>query len=268
MANQISYDSKIKQKRGLGIGKNYKPWYRVGEKNQTFSGQKSKGNGHRIKGLKTKRSHHLLSSAELKVFMVLDLNPNVSDIREQFPLLDLDLIKKISKELGIKYPNHVDNHVLTSDFLVDFKNGDRKAITYKPISALTMRQLELFQLEKSYWESLKIDWELITDKDIPTSNTLMMNYADIHYSVSSFNRKDFTLSDVQKFYSHLLSIYAGNKELGITSYCHKTDSDLDFENGLSLRILKVLLGRKIVSADLNENIFSDESKLNSTMPCV
>lgn len=263
MANHISYDSKIKQKRGKGVGKNYKPWYKVGEVNQAFPGQKSRGNGHRINGLKSKRVHHLLSDAELMVFMVLDLNRDVSDIREQFPLLDIELAKRIATELGIKYPNHTENHILTSDFFIEFKNGEKKVITVKPISKINKRQLELFQIERVYWQKLGIGWELMTDKDIPTNKTLLMNYGDIYYSVSSFNNKEFELSDIQNFYTNLITTYEEYGGLGIVDYCNKTDSEMNFEPGLSLRILKVLLGRKIIQADLNESIFANQSKLNS-----
>ena len=263
MANLISYDSKIKQKRGKGVGKNYKPWYKVGETNQSIPGQKSRGNGHKVKGLKSKRVHHLLSASEFMVFMVLDLNPNVSDIREQFPLLDLELAKKISTELGIKYPNHTDNHILTSDFFIEFKNGEKKVITVKPISNINKRQLELFQIERAYWGKLGINWELMTDKDIANNKVLLMNYRDIYYSVSSFNNKEFELSDIQNFYTNLMTTYEDHIELGIVDYCLKTDSDMNFEPGLSLRILKVLIGRKIIQADLNESLFSNQSKLNS-----
>jgi len=118
----------------------------------TFETQKSRGNGHRIKGLKTKRIHHLLSNYERMVFIVLDLNPKIADIREQFPLLDIELARKISSELGIAYPTQSDNHILTSDFFVDFKDGHKEVITVKPISNINLRQLELFQVERSYWQ--------------------------------------------------------------------------------------------------------------------
>lgn len=263
MANHISYETKIQQNRGKGNGENYQPWFRVGEKNQSINGQKSRGNGHRIKGLKSKRSHHLLSDAELMIFMVLDLNPQIIDIREQFPLLDIATAKTISNELGVKYPNHSENHILTSDFFIDFKNGEQKAITYKPLSNISRRQLELFQIEKSYWEKLGISWELMTDRDIPSQKTYLKNYADIYYSVSSFNSGDISFSEVKKFYSHLSATCQSKENLGVVNYCHKTDRDLNFEEGLSLRILKVLLGRQIISSDLKTNLFSNQMKLNS-----
>jgi hypothetical protein len=263
LANHISYESKIKQKRGQGAGKNYKPWYRVGEKNSNAHGQKSRGNGHCIKGLKTKRSHHLLSNFELMIFMVFDLNSEIADIREQFPLLDIDLAKKNSNELGIKYPNHTENHVLTSDFFIDFKDGKQKAITFKPISNLNDRQLQLFQIEKSYWESLGIQWELMTDMDIPSEKIFLQNYADIYYSVSSFHNKDFSISKVQDFYSHLSLNYQRCEHVGIVNYCLQADQDLSFDTGLSLRILKVLLGRQIIKSDLKKNLFSNQIELNS-----
>jgi hypothetical protein len=65
----------IKEGRGAGKGKDYKPWLTV-----------SVGRSHRIFGHKSKRTHHLLSDLELAVFLLLEWHPDTEDIREQFPL--------------------------------------------------------------------------------------------------------------------------------------------------------------------------------------
>lgn len=134
--------------------------------------------------------------------MIFDLNPEINDIREQYPLLDLAKSKKIAKELGIKYPNPAPNHVLTSDFFLEYKNGKVQAITFKPLSNINARQRELFQIEKTYWEREGIMWKLMTEKDIPRDNIILKNYADLHYSVSSFVNGDFSIDQIQEFYSY------------------------------------------------------------------
>ena len=75
---------RIKEGRSLGEGQNYKPWI------QTWD-VSSLGRSHRIFGNRSRRLHHLLSDLELAIFLTLDWQHSVSDIREQFPLRAADL---------------------------------------------------------------------------------------------------------------------------------------------------------------------------------
>jgi len=70
---------RIKEGRGQGVGKKYRPWLYVQE-------VPSEGRSHRIYSHKTDRIHHLLSDLELAVFLVLEWTHSIADIREQFPL--------------------------------------------------------------------------------------------------------------------------------------------------------------------------------------
>ena len=69
----------IKDGRGNGELASYKPWLTVRDLS-------SRGRSHRVYGHKTKRTHHLLSDLELAIFLILEWNPLIQDIREQFPL--------------------------------------------------------------------------------------------------------------------------------------------------------------------------------------
>lgn len=263
MGKFVSYETKIKQRRGYGDGQDYVPWIKVGEKaSQNYSGSKSRGNGHKILGLKTKRIHHLLSNYEKLIFIILDLNPEIKDIKEQFPLNDIARSKRIAKELGIKYPSPAPNHLLTSDFKIEYKSGKVEVITFKPLSNINDRQNELFQVEKTYWEQEKVSWRLMTDRDIPRNHIMLKNFADIHYSISSFINNDFSVEDIQRFYSHLYSNGLISKNTGVVDFCNQADEYLGFESGLGLRIFKVLIGRRIIHAEIKENIFSNEIMLN------
>ena len=75
----------------------------------------------RVKGKTTGRIHHLLSNQELWYFYLLDWSEKAMDIREQFPLLELEEAIKIADSLGIRYPYDKKSgfpYVLTSDFLI------------------------------------------------------------------------------------------------------------------------------------------------------
>ncbi len=264
MPPPISYERKLNEGRGEGAGKNYKPWYEVGEK-VVFPGiknQKGRGNGNRVPGLKTKRVHHLLSDHEKLLFMTFDLNPDVADIREQFPLKDIDLARKIAVELGIKYPSHVENHILTSDFFLDFKNGHKEVITFKPLANITPRQLELFQIERSYWENQGVPWKLMTEKGIPNNQTYLKNFLDVYRSVSAFHDGDFQIDQIKDFYFYLESKCHLKNVLGIVDFCKQADKDLGYQEDVCLRMLKILRGKRLIEMDLNLNVFSNELSLD------
>ncbi|CAB1277623.1 hypothetical protein [Candidatus Nitrosacidococcus tergens] len=95
-----------------GNGKDYIPWLTVQE---ILSSSQS----NRICFHKTGRIHHLLSDLELAIFLSLEWENSMLDIREQFPLLPSDT-KQIALDSGIKHPaiRGVDQVMLT-DFLVD-----------------------------------------------------------------------------------------------------------------------------------------------------
>ncbi len=263
MARPVKYETKLRQNRGSGNGKDYRPWYEVGENIPTIPGSKKRGNGHRIKGLKIGRVHHLLSNYERFLFVLFDLHPEIKDIREQFPLIELDVARSISKELGIQYPSHTENHILTSDFLLDFKNGSQQIITFKPISHLTKRQLELFQIEKVYWERKGIDWKLSTDLEIPKNKEYLKNLLDIYQAAVQFKEKDLLIEEVREFYDFLISDKNKFNSYGLIEFCILSDDECGFESGVSLRVLKLLIAKRILSFNIKEMKFSNEYSIES-----
>ena len=65
MATEHQQKRWIKEGRGQGNLKDYKPWI-------TIRDVSSKGRSHRVFGHTTKRTHHLLSDLELAIFLLLD----------------------------------------------------------------------------------------------------------------------------------------------------------------------------------------------------
>ena len=107
---QAKFERYLKEGRGQGTGKDYVPWLKI----QDFPSQ---GRSHRIPGWKTNRVHHLLSDLEKRTFYLFEWSDAVIDIREQYPLLDLDLAMRIADEMNIKYPEepeHQAPYVLTT----------------------------------------------------------------------------------------------------------------------------------------------------------
>lgn len=98
--------------RGQGRLASYIPWL--------DSDFYSQCRTHKVWGRKTGRIHQLLSDGEHAAFLLLQRDPKVVDIREQYPL-DRDLTRKIAKGLGIRHPVYPGTNVpvvMTLDFLV------------------------------------------------------------------------------------------------------------------------------------------------------
>ncbi|WP_249930994.1 TnsA endonuclease N-terminal domain-containing protein [Paenibacillus polymyxa] len=94
------------------------------------------------------------------------------DIREQFPLLPLDKTLYIAQKLGIKHPTDPKNKlpiIMTTDMLLTVKQEESiKFIAHsiKPSNKLTKRVVEKLQIEKEFFKDQKIEWALITERQI------------------------------------------------------------------------------------------------------
>ena len=155
--NQTRYEAYLKSGRGRGRGQgegvDYLPWISIHD----FS---SKGLSSRVYGHKSRRIHHFLSWNELYFFYILEWSDKVLDIREQFPLLDMELAIDVAQRAGVKYPRNNASgfpYLLTCDFMITTENG-LKARTIKSISDLkNKRTLEKLEIERRYWNELGID---------------------------------------------------------------------------------------------------------------
>lgn len=171
-----------KEGRGQGAGKNYKPWF-------TAKQVSSRGNTHRPKGITTGREHLFLSDWEYYYFLLLDWSDVVSDIREQFPLLEITETMEIAQELGVDHPidpKKNDLKVMTTDIYWDRSDGSQFAVSFKPFKLITEREIEKMEIERIYWQRRNVTWELITEHDVP------MNYAkNIDYVHSTYDLTDY-----------------------------------------------------------------------------
>ena len=145
--------------RGTGSGYDYMPQILTHD----FP---SKGKVARVFGYTTGRIHHLLSQLEKSLFLCLDFDPAVTDIREQFPL-DLRNTLLIAAELGYKHPESNGwPFVMTSDFYY-CSNGIWQAVAVKPSAeACKKRVAEKLEIERVYWEREGINWRVMTELDI------------------------------------------------------------------------------------------------------
>src|SRR5450830_1002799 len=170
---QSDIDRHIEKGFGQGSQELYVPWLRVQD-------VPSHGRSRKVHGVKVDRLHHLLSDLEYGYLLVAEFSPEVLDIREQFPLLPVPTLQSIAHALSIRYPVYPGTKVpfvMTTDFLLTIKQPDgstrlaARTIKYteslKPSKGLE-RTLEKFQIERAYWNDRGVDWNIVTEKDLPT----------------------------------------------------------------------------------------------------
>ena len=227
-----------KDKRGEGHFDSYKPWIKIQD-------VASLGLATRIKGTKTGRLHHFLSTLELDYFYLLDWSEEVLDIREQYPL-DISETKALAKECYIAHPplSQPDKPiVMTTDFLITLRQpiGTKEiARTIKYSKDLgNKRVLEKFEIERLYWQERKIDWGIVTELDI--NKTLIKNikwlyrHREIESLPDSINSRQ-----ISKLSNYMFSSVS-NKGLALKSITENCDKKFSLSPGSSLALVRYLL---------------------------
>lgn len=230
----------IKEGRGRGTGKEYKPWLTVRD-------VPSEGRSHRIFGHITHRTHHFFSDLELATFLLLQWRNLTIDIREQFPL-DIAVTKRLCEEAGIKHPEHGGvPQFMSSDFLVNTSdpNNHTFAIQVKTSSALKeARTIEKLEIERRYWLEKEIPWYLVTEKEIPVE---VFRNIDWLYSLQV---QEFSLEEESRFLEFFSIRLEQNTSLTIIDLCKQLDSAYHLELGESLYQIRALLARRYFHFDI------------------
>lgn len=232
----------IKEGRGKGHGQDYQPWLTVRD-------LPSRGRSHRVMGHLTHRTHHLLSDLELAAFYLLEWNPAVSDIREQFPLRAEDTLL-LAEEANIRHPE-IGGHtqIMSTDFIVDFtgSSGPKQlAIQVKSSSdMIDPRTVEKLELERRYWQKKGIPWCLITEKQIPA--TVVTNL-ELLYSARGQSEKLEVLFDGLPIYHEFLTAHPNTR---LPDIAMLVDASYSLEPGTSLSRLRALMALRALTFDVS-----------------
>ncbi|MEG0774393.1 TnsA endonuclease C-terminal domain-containing protein [Clostridium sp.] len=224
--------------------------YTPGIKIQDFS---TKGRVSRIKGKTTNRIHHLISDLETNLFYLLDFEDKVTDIKEHYPLLDLEEV--VSDLSNIRLDKFKDKktgeqYIFTTTFVVRLKG-----ISEEKYLALSVRNetelyrdllLEKLEVERRYWQTKEINWTIITNKDIPMAKVnnikwLYMGDVDIEYEKERYV-KEVILSKIAK------------KKYSVKELLSNTDNELLLPIGTSLVVFKKMIINEEILADLYKPI--------------
>jgi hypothetical protein len=247
----------LKEGRGQGEGKEYKPWL-------TIQDRPSLGRVSRVYWHKTQRIYHFFSDNETRMFYLLAWENEVTDIREFYPLLNMAEI--IKDKRGIELDKFKDKetgtpYVFTTTFLVTYKDENSKdhyiARSVKSSYELEKKYvIEKFEVERRYWESKGIDWGIITQKDIPVVNA--QNIEWVYSSITDQGMPETSKDELSQLLLHNLD---GNSSK-IRNITSRFDNDYNFDPGTGLFLFKYLIATKriIVNMDekININLHADE----------
>ncbi|MDJ0742536.1 MAG: TnsA endonuclease N-terminal domain-containing protein [Xenococcaceae cyanobacterium MO_167.B27] len=207
-----------------------------------------------------------MSDWELRFFYLLEWSDAVKDIREQYPLLDLDLAMGIADETGIEYPKDKKSgtpYVLTTDFMLTVKQGKKLvqiARTVKLAKDLDKKRvLEKLQLEKHYWNRQNIDWAIVTEQEI--SKILADNIKWVHPAYK-WELTDETNNGNCYYLSNLLKNRLINKKNKISTITQALDREMGISSGTSLSLFKHLVARKEIIVDMLGEKLSSSSSSN------
>lgn len=241
-----NFQRKMKEKRGKGEGSEYTPYFEVHE-------VPSAGRSLRVKGCKTGRIHHLLSDLESNFFFALEWNPNITDIREQFPL-DFQLTLKIARELNTIHPRNTrtkEIHIMTTDFVVNFDNVIvAYACKYKK-DLDNKRTLQKLEIERLYWERQGIKFEIITEEDIPM--VLVKNVRSIHHA-RDIAWLEHLLSTEDRYYieNYFKNLLQRNKSP--LSIANQIDKNYNLPVGSAMFLFRHFIANRIINIDMSQKI--------------
>lgn len=246
----------IKDGVGQGEFENYKPWLLVPNvRTNSWKG--------RIRGVKIKREHQLLSNNEKKLFYIAEFCPCVIDIREQYPLLPRGKTSLIAEQIGVRHPIDIYTGVkivLTTDFLFTLKFGERIvhiARTVKPVKELQKeRVIEKFEIERRYWKENGVSWGIVTDAEIEKYKVFARNIKNVREHSSIGNAEglhELSPLDLIKLVERFKKQVVGKKVVNdvIANFTNKEG----LNSGVGLAIFKHLIYQREIAIDLmNSNI--------------
>ncbi|MDR3579208.1 MAG: TnsA endonuclease N-terminal domain-containing protein [Oryzomonas sp.] len=243
--------NKLKKGRGQGHGQSYTPFLYTRE-------VPSLGKASRIKGWKTGRVHHFLSTLESDYFYALEWFPVITDIREQFPL-PLDATQKIAERLSIWHhqdPKNKEPCDVTTDFLIDVEiDGNHHLIarTVKPSSDLNnSRIIEKFEIERTYWHEQGVDWGIVTEREIPKA--LARNVEWVHSALDPAEAPGIKSGYIPFIESALFEELANNPSASVAQVGMEIDSRLGLRGGTALWVVKHLIASRQWEVDMMTRI--------------
>lgn len=235
---------------GAGTGADYQPWIRAEKFN-------SLGRARRVWSPKTGRTHHLLSDGEYNLFLALEWQQSVEDIREQFPL-DRELTQEIARELGVHhhcYPGTNVPAVMTADFVVTQSlNGKSSLVAYnvkRDEEAEDEESLLKLEIQRSYFELMGFQHHLVFNSQVPLQ--VVRNIDWIRDAIPKPGEVETCAGTLTTLTDRMAGELASSEVMpgSLSDFCARFDERHGAKRGTGLRVARILMSRRILSADLS-----------------
>jgi hypothetical protein len=145
--------------------------------------------------------------------------------------------------------------VATTDFLLTIENGLHeidKAIAIKPAADLASeRVLEKLEIERVYWTSRNIEWQILTEKQLPLALVKNTRWLQPHLNLPASG--EFTLEQIQRVRT-VMEQEITNGSLSLADIAALCDERLGLMPGAALCVSRHLIGIGIWSVDLMVDI--------------
>lgn len=193
--------ARIKRGRGIGEGPNYLPWLKVHD-------VPSEGTSLKSHGILTGRTHHGLSSLEATYLFLMERRSSVLDVREQWPIFDIDRTIELCAELGVRHQYRKGfPEPFTIDLMITEEDGDsrryRAASIKTPEDAADPAVRLRLAVEERWCRERGIPWTLVDTSGF--SKTLLevlrfMRVWSLHRYEPSPEREAVFLEAFRRFY--------------------------------------------------------------------
>lgn len=239
-----------KEGRGKGDGSQYRPWLEAPEIS-------SLGLASRQFCPKTGRIHHYLSKGESGFHSLLAWNPDVIDIREQFPL-SRNVTRPVAAELGIKHPYYPGTHVetvMTVDFMVTrIRNGEEIIEAYDTKCAEDLedpRTLEKLEITRAALGQGEILHRIVCHESLPKRKVANLQWIEkgAVLPAEADERQGFFDDYCQRMLS---DFQRASKAVRLNEYCESFDQRFAVNTGTGLRLARILMSKRQLLPDFEQ----------------
>ena len=190
---------------------------------------------------------------------MLEWEDTVIDIREHFPVLDIEDTIKDRDDLRFEIFTDKDSgvpYVINTNFLITLKNTNGSisylARTVKMASDLEKKKtLERLEIERRYWIAKGIDWGIVTQKEI--SNVFAKNIEWVHPSLYSYQERGFSKEEIIYMGGVLIERLEDSTH-SIRKITADFDKEFNYESGTGLFVFKFLVASKQIYIDMTKPI--------------
>jgi hypothetical protein len=204
------------------------------------------------------RTYHLLSQLETDWLFAFHALPSLVDVREQYPLLELEETLEIAAQLGIAHPTDPTSKepcVATTDFVITLTDGLRETeiATAIKLSAdlASPRTLEKLEIERVYWSARKIAWRVLTERELPRG--LVKNMRWLLPLVDLAASGEFTGELITRIRTVIEPAVSEGKR-SLVQIATECDDRLGLKPGSALCVARHLLGIRAWPVDLTIEI--------------